>query len=303
MTVTPVTVDALRDATHAPLHFAPEGVFIQLPRRGVCFFRQHLNPGKPTLLLVHGMACTSGLNWFRLFPILGEHFNLIAPDVRGHGRSELARGGFSFERAAGDMAVLLRALDAGPVIAVGYSMGGAIVQHLWRLYPDYVSGLVLAATNYRARLGGHSELLALPFFASMIGYTRIVELFSHLPKNLIKQFLPKLGDRLHESENRWALDEMRRNSFRMVAETAWEMVIHDASNWLGDIDVPTSVVVTAKDRVIPPEHQREMAALIEGASVFDVDDGHMACMNPGFGDVMVKACLKAADIRRPGRRK
>ena len=43
---------------------APSGVFVELPDWGTCFFRQHFNPGKPTLLLVHGMVCSSGLNWF-----------------------------------------------------------------------------------------------------------------------------------------------------------------------------------------------------------------------------------------------
>ncbi len=46
------------------------GVFVELPGLGSCFYRQHLNPGKPTLLLVHGMVVSSGLNWFRLFPAL-----------------------------------------------------------------------------------------------------------------------------------------------------------------------------------------------------------------------------------------
>jgi len=44
-------------------------------------------------------------------------------------------------RAADHMAVLLRELDTGPVIAVGDSMGGAIAQYLWRQHPDLVSGL------------------------------------------------------------------------------------------------------------------------------------------------------------------
>ncbi len=106
------------------------GVFVELPGLGSCFYRQHLNPGKPTLLLVHGMVVSSGLNWFRLFPALSRHFNIIAPDVRGHGRSARGRERFTFERAADDMAALIEEVGCGPVIAVGYSMGGAIVQYL-----------------------------------------------------------------------------------------------------------------------------------------------------------------------------
>ncbi len=275
-------------------HFAPTGVFVELPGRGTCFYRQYPNPGKPTLLLLHGMVCSSGLSWFRLFPALSQHFNIIAPDMRGHGRSWRASDRFTFNRAADDMAVLLQELDTGPVIAVGYSMGGAIAQYLWRQHPGLVSGLVLAATNYKARIARHEELVILPFFAGIVGLSKAVEIFSHLPRGLVKRLLPKLADQLHEDEARWALDEMRRTSLRVVIETAREMAMHDASEWLQEIDVPTSIVITERDRAIPPAHQREMAELIDGAECFYYDDGHLSCVTPDFGPVLAQACLAVA---------
>ena len=270
--------------------FAPSGVFVELPELGTCFYRQHLNPGKPTLLLVHGMAISSGLNWYRLFPELSRHFNIVAPDVRGHGRSGRGSERFTLERAADDMAALIDAIGCGPVIGVGYSMGGAIVQYLWRRHPEHVAGLVLAATSYKTRIARHEELVVLPFFAAMVGLGRAVELFSHLPKGLLKRFLPRMADQLHEDESRWALDEVRRTSLRTIAETAREIALHDASEWLHEIDVPTAVICTEQDRAIPADHQREMADLIEGSELFEYDDGHMACMDPVFAGELVRAC-------------
>jgi pimeloyl-ACP methyl ester carboxylesterase len=267
------------------------GVFVELPGLGSCFYRQHLNPAKPTLLLLHGMVVSSGLNWFRLFPALSKHFNIIAPDVRGHGRSQRGSERFTFERVADDMAALIDILECGPVIAVGYSMGGAIAQYLWRRHPQHVAGLVLAATNYKARVARHEELVVLPFFAAMVGLGNAVDLFSHLPRGLLKRFLPRLADQLHEDETRWALDELRRASLRMVFESGREIALHDASEWLHEIDVPTAVVCTERDRAIPQEHQREMAALIEGSELFLWDDGHIACMDPKFGEELARICL------------
>lgn len=277
----------------------PSGVFVELPGLGNCFFRRHLNPGKPTLLLVHGMVASSGLNWFRLFPALSPHFNLVAPDLRGHGRSWRGSERFTLERAADDMAELIDELECGPVIAVGYSMGGAVVQYLWKRHPDAVAGLVLAATNYRARVARHEELVVLPFFAGMVAIGNVVELTSHLPRGLLKRFLPRMADQLHEKEARWALDEMRRNSLRMIAEAAREMALHDASAWLHEIDVPAAVVCTESDRAVPPAHQREMAALIEGSELFTCEQGHLACMDPAFGEELTRACLSVS--RRTGR--
>ncbi|MEH6549124.1 MAG: alpha/beta hydrolase [Pseudomonadales bacterium] len=275
-------------------HFAPTGVFVDLPRSGTCFYRQHLNPGKPTLLLLHGMIASSGLNWFRLFPALSEHFNIIAPDLRGHGRSLRGKRRFTINRCAHDMAALLDQLDTGPVIVVGYSMGGAVAQKLWKKHPDKVAGLVLTATAYKARMGRNEQLVALPIFAAFVGMGRMSEIFNHLPRGLIKRLLPALADQLHEDERRWALDELRRTSLRVVLETAREMAFHDASDWIDEIDVPTAVLVTQQDKVIEPSHQEEMAELIASANLFSYDGGHAGCTDPVYGEALTQACLDVA---------
>lgn len=276
----------------------PSGVFVELPELRSCFYRQRLNPGKPTLLLLHGMIATSGLNWFRLFPALARHFNVIAPDMRGHGRSARGSGRFTLARVADDMAALVEVTGCGPVIAVGYSMGGAVAQYLWRRHPQHVSGLVLAATTYRKRVARHEELFALPMFAAMVGIGNVVELSSHLPRGLVKRFLPRLADQLHEDETRWALDELRRTSLRVVMEAAREMSTHDASAWLGEIDVPVAVVCTERDRAIPAQYQAEMADLIAGAELFRYDQGHLACMEPAFGLELARAARRVAQRAR-----
>ena len=48
----------------------------------------------------------------------------------------------------------------------------------------------------------------------------------------------------------------------------------DARPWLGEIDVPTAVVVTARDHAIATGRQRAMAAAIPGATVHDAPGGH-----------------------------
>jgi pimeloyl-ACP methyl ester carboxylesterase len=272
-------------------HFAPTGVFVDLPGSGTCFYRQHLNPGKPTLLLLHGMIASSGLNWFRVFPALSQHFNIIAPDLRGHGRSLRGKTRFTINRAVHDMAALLDQLDVGPVIAVGYSMGGTVAQKLWRKYPEKVAGLVLTATAYKARMARHEQMVALPIFAAFVGMGRLSEIFNHVPKGLVKRLLPALADQLHEDERRWALDELRRTSLRVVLETAREMAFHDSSEWLHEVDVPTAVLVSLQDKVIAPEHQEEIADQISTANRFHYDGGHAGCTDPVYGEKLAEACL------------
>src|SRR5205085_4575373 len=111
------------------------------------FVREAGPAGAPTLLLLHGWTVNADLSWRAVFPVLAEQFHVVALDHRGHGRGIRAEQRFSLEDCADDAAALIDALGAGPVVAVGYSMGGPIAQLLWRRHPHLVDGLVLCATS------------------------------------------------------------------------------------------------------------------------------------------------------------
>src|SRR3954447_5544895 len=93
----------------------PMGQRVNLPGRGTTFVRRVQGPsGAPTLLLLHGWMASGGLNWFRVFEPLGEHFNVIAVDMRGHGRGIRNGRRFRLADCADDAAATLEALGAGP---------------------------------------------------------------------------------------------------------------------------------------------------------------------------------------------
>ena len=122
----------------------PPGRRILLPGRGTTFMREVAGPpGAPTLMLLHGWIASGGLNWFQAFEPLSRHFRVIAPDLRGHGRGIRSWRHFRLTDCADDVAALVDRLDCGPVIAVGYSMGGPVAQLLWRRHAHLVSGHVL----------------------------------------------------------------------------------------------------------------------------------------------------------------
>ncbi|MDO0916610.1 alpha/beta hydrolase [Streptomyces sp. DT2A-34] len=97
--------------------------------------------GAPTLLLVHGWG-GDGREWSPHADALAGRFRVVIPDLRGHGRSQTPREGNTPREMAADLAALTDAVGTGPVIAVGHSMGGQVVNLLAVHYPHLVRSVV-----------------------------------------------------------------------------------------------------------------------------------------------------------------
>ncbi|HEY5719132.1 MAG TPA: alpha/beta hydrolase [Gammaproteobacteria bacterium] len=96
------------------------------------------------LLLLHGLGGSHD-DWRRQVPVLGRHYRLVVPDLRGFGASE-RRGPFTIRQHARDAAALLDALGIRRAHVAGLSMGGAVALALALAAPGRVAGLVLANT-------------------------------------------------------------------------------------------------------------------------------------------------------------
>ena len=83
---------------------------------------------------------------------------------------------------------------------------------------------------------------------------------------------------------------MRRHDPRSVLEAGAALGNYNAKRWIGEVDVPTSILVTTEDRAIVPERQLEMADAIPGATVHEMHDGHVACIKAAFAPPLVAAC-------------
>ena len=69
---------------------------------------------------------------------------------------------------------------------------------------------------------------------------------------------------------------------------------YNARKWIGRIDVPTTVIVTTKDRAIQPLAQLHMALSIPGAEIRRIEDGHLVCAKASFGPPIVAGCREVA---------
>lgn len=252
----------------------PRGRTIELAGRGELFVREagRPRPGRPSLLLLHGWTATADLNFFPAYASLRRDAHVVSFDLHGHGRGLRRAERFRLADCADDAAALAGALGLEAIVPVGYSMGGLVAQLLWHRHRHLVRGLVLCATsrNFRGNAGDHL------YFGGLSGLAAAARL---APGPLREQaFARYLDARIGRSElTPWAVAELARHDLRTVLEAGAAIGTFSSHEWVGEIDVPTAVVLTTADTKIPPHRQRKLAAAIPTSRTFEVAADHHAC--------------------------
>ena len=286
----------LEQSTDWSGHPLPLGDRIWLRGRGTMFVRRVEGPpGARTVLLVHGWLASGGLNWFQCFEPLGEHFNVIAPDLRGHGRGIRSRRRFTLADCAEDLAALIEREKCGPVIAVGYSMGGPVVQLLWRHHPELVVGLGLCSTGAEFVPGNRERYAFAAMMSVAAGTTRVGQVAALLPGMVTRTIFGMRPPKRPGTFARWARSEMVRHDPRAILEAGHAIGTYSSKHWIHEVDVPTSVLITTRDRAIDPTAQSRLALAIPDAHITRIAAGHVACVTPHFGRKVTDCCL---DIER-----
>ena len=275
----------------------PRTRLVDLPGRGTTRVWECAGPpGAETVVLIHGVACTAELNWGMVLAPLGRDFRVVAADLRGHGDGIRLRSWFRLEDCADDIAALAAVLDIGGFTAVGYSMGGMVAQLLYRRHAALVSGLVLCSTAGNARGSRVEQLAALsmPAVAAALRWNPMLQLMG--AESIGMALLGRIDD---PATSRWARAQLRRTTLATVVSATDAVCAFSSDSWISQVDVPTAVVITDRDSVVPPGRQLQLARTIPGASVHHVDAGHGACINAPqlFARALLEACWSAA----PGR--
>ena len=97
----------------------------------------------PPLLLIHAGIADSRM-WEPQARAFADHFDMIRPDLRGFGASELPPAPYSM---LADLIALLDHLEVGRAHVVGCSMGGTLAIDLAVEHPERIERLVLVAAG------------------------------------------------------------------------------------------------------------------------------------------------------------
>jgi pimeloyl-ACP methyl ester carboxylesterase len=131
--------------------------------------------GAPTLVFVHGFACTHA-DWHAQLAHFQHTHEVVACDLRGHGRTPGRPQECSIEHYGGDVAALVNNLELARTVLIGHSMGCRVVLEAARLIPDKVAGIVLVDGSRNATRDPESAQAAALATIDKHGYAPFAEM-------------------------------------------------------------------------------------------------------------------------------
>jgi pimeloyl-ACP methyl ester carboxylesterase len=103
--------------------------------------------GEP-LLLLHAGTLSADM-WQPYLAAFTAHYRVIAPDMRGHGRSDNPTGAMSYRQLADEVVAFTRALDLHKLPIAGFSDGGQVALEIGMRYPDLPRSLIVGGVWFQ----------------------------------------------------------------------------------------------------------------------------------------------------------
>jgi len=224
-----------------------------------------------TVLLIHGLAGSSK-TWDAVMPLLAERYDVIAPDLLGHGESAKPSGDYSLGAFASGLRDFLAVLDVPRVTIIGHSFGGGVAMQLAYQHPELLDRLVLVGSGGLGReVSWLLRLLTLPGFEYVmpLGFPKpAVEVGTNVGRVLGRRGIR--SERLGEMWRAYAslAGAPNRTAFvrtmRGVIEPGGQTVNASDRLYLA-ARVPTMLVWGDHDAIIPVCHAHAAHDAIEGS--------------------------------------
>lgn len=203
-----------------------------------------------------------GSFWKRQVDFFKPRFRVITADQRGTGASARSRGAYSLDGMTDDLETVLDAAGIQRATLVGHSTGGAIAQALAVRTPDRIAGMVLSSTWCKP---GNYFRRCFEFRRSLleIGET---DLFHKA--GIFFRYSPSYAE-THDA----AFDAVGDVDINITIARINAILEADLSDVTGRITVPTIVVASRDDCLVPSYMSDDVARRIPGARHVEFDHG------------------------------
>lgn len=218
-----------------------------------------LGKGEP-LIMLHGLGQTKDA-WEPQHE-LAEHFQLITPDLRGHGESTVTEG-INLDNFAKDIIALMDRLEIGQAHIAGISMGGVVAQEIYRQAKDRVKSLILTnTTSY------------IPYF---MGGPELKRRAKALEKCTDEEYIRDTVDRCLYNKS---VKEQAYKSFKINRKTYLDAAKTCASvNYLGmlpGVKTPIQIIAGRYDEVTPSACADITFGLSPISRLVNLETGHLS---------------------------
>ncbi|MFX0063311.1 MAG: alpha/beta fold hydrolase [Candidatus Hermodarchaeota archaeon] len=221
-----------------------------------------LDPRKKSVLFIHGSG-GSHYTW-DLQSSLENEFNIIAIDLPGHGESK-GEGLKTVEEFSNALHQLIHQEFSNylPLILVGHSLGGAIVQQYSLKHPQDLLGIVLVGTGAKLRVMDQILDNLLDDFEEIVNL--IAQYAFH--KETDPRIIQKSIDQLLECPPNIMLQDFKAcNEFNLFTE-------------IKNISVPTLIICGTNDLLTPPKYSKYLHENIANSKLVEIPDaGHMVML-------------------------
>ncbi len=223
----------------------------------------------PPVLLVHG-AGGSHTVWNDVIPLLSVDLRVLAPDLRGHGRSPRPEGStYSFEEMLGDLLHLLDLQGLSSCHFVGLSAGAMLALHAGLDRPDRVRSVTMVSGA--AYTDAHTKSVT----------TRWAETFQRdgpdaFALRLLKDlYYPDWMEAHLEVADR-VRAEVKVQDFRPAVRWASAAASFDARKRIASLGPPALIVQAMDDQVVDASHGRILRQSIPNSQIrILAGTGHM----------------------------
>ncbi|MBK5936460.1 MAG: alpha/beta fold hydrolase [Halorhodospira halophila] len=235
----------------------------------------------PPALLLHGSAA-SVHSWRDFGPRLARHYTVVAPDLPGHGFSAPPPRRLQTLGGAGQgIAELLHALELCPRVAIGHSVGAALLARMAldaRIRPDVLISINGAFLPFSG-IAGH----LFPTTARLLTYNPLVPFwlaFRARNRDFLADVLARTGSRIDEA----GIDLYQRlatHPGHVAAALGMMARTHDGLYALMEdlprLTVPLVLFAASGDRTVPPAQAERVRLRVPSARLETLSDlGHLA---------------------------
>lgn len=231
--------------------------------KGLYYRINDFKKDRPTLVFVHGVCGSSSAFWEFEKKLEGK-YNILAFDLRGHGKSKRFRNydDYKIENFSEDLLELVNSLNIKKFVLISHSFGAFVALDFIGKHQDRLTGIIFLSPHFNASIMPEAKMVKpfLNFFSKIKFPISATKKRKHL--DYLRDY-PNTGD----FNLRRTFADVSNTSLRVYLYVTKQSYSFNGENILKDIHVPTLIIHGKADTIFPVKWGMLMASKIPNAKI------------------------------------